>query len=362
MCGNLSMNEPEMGSEFNGPAPASSRAGGSTVWRRAADASPAAPITTSGISLREELAQACVVRDHALAAVRQVLDAFRQGGAIELPRVRAVMDAVLASVRRQPAALVNLARIKATGDCAYAHAVSVGVLMVALACQLGLDDEACRDCGLAGMLQDLGMSQMPPELTQQRGPLSLAQHQQLRAHAAQGHDLLARSGMAQGPWMMAALQHHERCDGGGYPQGLLAEQIAPVARMGAICDVYDALTSERPHRPAWTPVQAMAAMAAARGQFDRAMLSAFIKLVGVYPVGTLVRLASQRLALVIESRPEAPRQPLLQPFFSLRTGSRVQAQPLDTLLEPEADRILQVESPKTWGFRDLDTLWMAQAA
>ncbi|WP_197047025.1 HD-GYP domain-containing protein [Paucibacter sp. KBW04] len=356
------MNEPDVGATGNSPASAGARSEGHGVWRGGQGESGPAAAAQNGVSLREELGQACLIRDQALAAARQVLDGFRQGHVTELPLVRSVIDTMLGSVRRQPAALVNLARIKVAGDCAYAHAVSVGVLMLALACQLGLDDETCRDYGLAGMLQDLGMSQMPQALLQQPGVLSPAQFQHLRAHATLGHQMLLRSGMGEGPWLDAALQHHERCDGGGYPQGLQAEQIAPVARMGAICDVYDALTSERSHRPAWTPVQALAAMAAARGQFDRSILAAFIKLVGVYPVGTLVRLASQRLALVIESRPEAPRQPLLQPFFSLRTGSRLQAQALDTLLEPEADRILHVESPKTWGFSDLDDMWLARAA
>lgn len=367
MCGNLSMDEaPAQGVELNVNSAAGAGAEPQSLWRTRSTASstalaPAATLA-SPVPMCEELPQACLIRDQALQCLQQTLDAFKQGDLIELAGLRGVIDSVLASVQRQPAALINLARIKSAGDCHYAHAVSVGVLMVALAHHLGWDEEACRDCGLAGMLQDLGMSELPPDLLDQHAPLSASQFRQVREHVGRGHALLLRSGMEEGPWMQAALQHHERCDGSGYPAGLLAEQIAPVARMGAICDVYDALTSERAHRPAWTPVQAMAAMAAARGQFDRTLLAAFIKLVGVYPVGTMVRLASQRLALVIESRPEAPRQPLLQPFFSLRTGSRTQEDRVDLMREPNAERILQVENPKTWGFRDLDALWLGRAA
>lgn len=372
MCGNLSMDEPPaQGAEFkaneaNSSPAVDAGAESQSLWRTRSTATTtgleAAAPAANPVRMREELPKAWLIRDQALQCLRQTLNDFKQGELIELGMLRSVIDSVLASVQRQPAALINLARIKSEGDCLYAHAVAVGVLMVALAHHLGWEEEACRDCGLAGMLQDLGMSELPPEMLDQPAHLSPAQFRQVREHVGRGHLLLLRSGMEEGLWMQAALQHHERCDGSGYPGGLLAEQIAPVARMGAICDVYDALTSERAHRPAWTPVQALAAMAAARGQFDRSLLAAFIKLVGVYPVGTLVRLASQRLALVIESRPEAPRQPLLQPFFSLRTGSRTLEDRIDLMREPNAERILQVENPKTWGFRDLDALWLGRAA
>lgn len=161
-----------------------------------------------------------------------------------------------------------------TGD----HVERVGQLCGLLAERLGWDEERCAELRLASLLHDVGKIAIPDRLLLKPGPLTLDERAQMEHHTVIGHGLLSNS---PSPLLAlaaeVALHHHERWDGFGYPHGLLGEQIPLVARIVTVADVYDALTSDRPYRPAFTPDQALATMLAERGrQFDPDVLDAFI--------------------------------------------------------------------------------------
>ncbi len=137
-----------------------------------------------------------------------------------------------------------------------------------------------------------------------------------------------------------------------------ATQISLLARMGAVCDVYDAITSNRPYKAAWDPSESIGRMASWRaGHFDEAIFQAFVRSLGIYPIGSLVRLESQRLAVVIEQNPQAITRPRVRVFFSARTGLPVPLEVLDLSAAGCADRITGRESNREWKFSHLDSLW-----
>ena len=153
------------------------------------------------------------------------------------------------------------------------------------------------------------------------------------------------------------LHHHERMDGRGYPDKLPAERLSLLTRMGAVCDVYDAITSNRPYKAGWDPAESVARMASWKGHFDEDILKAFIRSIGIYPTGSLVRLASGRLAIVVEQNRARLTAPKVKVFFSTKSNMPLKPELLDLLEAEGRDRIERRESPGDWQFEYLNELW-----
>jgi len=154
------------------------------------------------------------------------------------------------------------------------------------------------------------------------------------------------------------LHHHEKTDGSGYPKGLKDEEISLFAKMGAVCDVYDAITSNRPYKNGWDPAESLRKMAEwANGHFDHKVFQAFVKSLGIYPIGSLVRLQSGRLGVVVEQSAKSLTTPLVKVFFSTKSNLRIPPEVIDLSAPTCSDRIAGREDPAKWKFPDLDELW-----
>ena len=153
------------------------------------------------------------------------------------------------------------------------------------------------------------------------------------------------------------LHHHEKVDGSGYPHRLVGEQISLYARMGAVCDVYDAITSTRPYKQGWDPAESIRKMAEWKGHFDPVVFQAFVKTVGIYPVGSLVRLESGRIGVVMEQQAKSLLAPRVKVFFSAKSKTPIPQEILDLSKLVGRDRIVGRESAEGWGFRNVDELW-----
>lgn len=316
------------------------------------------------VPLEDELGRAQAVLHRAGAAVATLFGEVRLGNPIDTNRCRSVVDTIAASVVRHPTALVNLTRLRSHSRYTFAHSVSVSALMVALARQCGFDEAAAREAGLAGLLHDIGKAAVPTSILEKPGPLDDDEHDRINGHPGMGHRILRESTDAAAMVLDACLHHHERFDGAGYPEGLRGEAIPRSARMSAICDVYDAITSQRPYKPAWDRAESIARMAAwtRAGQFDPQLFRAFVGVVGVYPVGSLLRLQSGRLAVVVEVNPSAPASPCVKVFYSARLRRPVPLQRIDFGRPPCHDRIVARESNRDWGFGHLDELVLGEFA
>jgi HD-GYP domain-containing protein (c-di-GMP phosphodiesterase class II) len=223
-----------------------------------------------------------------------------------------------------------------------------------------MDENECRAAGLAGLMHDLGKAVMPLDVLNKPGKLTDDEFAVMRSHPERGHALLLEGRGASAEVLDVCLHHHERIDGTGYPHKLAGDAITRVARMGAICDVYDAITSNRPYKRGWDPAESIARMASWKGHFDTALFTSFVKSLGIYPVGSLVRLESGRLAVVTEQNPAALTAPQVKVFFSTKSNMPVPVLRLD--LAAGGDRIVGRESATKWGFTHLDTLWAEQSA
>jgi len=154
------------------------------------------------------------------------------------------------------------------------------------------------------------------------------------------------------------LYHHEKVDGSGYPKGWKSEQISLFAKMGAVCDVYDAITSNRPYKAGWDPAESMRKMAEwTHSHFDLHVFQHFVKSMGIYPVGSLVRLSSGRIGVVTEQSSGTLTAPVVKVFYSTKSGLRFEPVTLDLSRPHITEKIVQREDPALWNFYDINVLW-----
>ncbi|MBA5690353.1 HD-GYP domain-containing protein [Rugamonas apoptosis] len=325
-------------------------------------APPAPPPAPEPTPFERELQQAAALCAQAREATRSMFREARLGNAIDVGQCTDLVDELARSVTRNPGALISLARLKNKDDYTYMHSVAVCALMIGLGQHLGLDEAACREAGLAGLLHDLGKAGIPLEILNKPGKLTDEEFAAMRSHPRHGYDLLREGGAVSAGVGDVCLHHHEKMDGSGYPDRLPGSDISLLARMGAVCDVYDAITSNRPYKAGWDPSESVARMLEWQGHFDPVVLAAFVKLLGIYPVGTLVRLNSQRLAIVTEQNSGALTKPIVKAFYSLRTKSRIEPVRIDLSLATAKDAISGREPREQWAFDDLEQIWAGAAA
>lgn len=319
-------------------------------------APPPPPPKIERVSLAEEVQYAAKLRARSAQAMRDLHSEARMGKAIDAGECSSLVDDVAESIERHPDAFRSLARLKTADEYTYMHSVAVCALMVSLGREIGLDEEQCREAGLAGMLHDLGKALMPQEILNKPGKLTPEEFDIIKTHPRRGYELLAGAKNIPGGVLDVCLHHHERVDGTGYPDKLAADGITRFARMGAICDVYDAVTSDRPYKAGWDPAQALTQMASWQGHFDRDMFKSFIRCIGIYPTGSLVRMRSGKLAVVLEQSAGALTRPKVKLFFSTRSNEPIRHEVLD-LASDGRDQIEGPEPPEKWRFSYLNDLW-----
>lgn len=318
----------------------------------------ALPSQVERVAVTDEINRAKEICGRAKQAVVSMFEEARMGKSVDVGGARQLVEEINNSIARNPSAMISLARLKSVDDYTYMHSVAVCAMMVALAKQLALDERLTRLCGLAGLMHDLGKALMPMEVLNKPGKLTDAEFAIIKSHPQEGHAMLL-SGVDVDPLVLdVCLHHHEKTDGSGYPNRLRDEQISLYAKMGAVCDVYDAITSNRPYKAGWDPAESLRKMAEwSNGHFDPRVFQAFVKCMGIYPVGSLVRLTSGRIGVVIEQSGKSLTTPLVKLFYSTRSNMRIAPHVLD-LSHPEInEKIISREDPAKWNFTDLNELW-----
>ena len=314
-----------------------------SVLRELARARELAPVATA-----DEVSRAALLCKRAGAAVQSMLTEARMGRAINQDVARQVAEDIADSVMRNSGALISLARLKTTDDYSYMHSVAVCALMVALARQLGLPEEEARAAGLAGLLHDLGKTDLPPELLNKPGKLTEEEFELVRQHPELGHQRLLQAQVSDLATLDVCLHHHERLDGTGYPNGLDASNISQMARMGAVCDIYDAVTSDRPYKAGWDPSMALARMSGwVDSHLDKQVFQAFVRALGIYPIGSLVRLNTDKLAVVVDQSASLLK-PIVKTVFSTRANERLVPELIDLSAAHCRHRIVGREDPEEW--------------
>lgn len=318
------------------------------------------PAPPRRVAMKEEVERAAKICATGKQAVVSMFHEVRMGKAISPEVAGELVEEISSSVMRNPGALISLARLKTADDYTYMHSVAVCALMIALARQLGLDEAQTRDAGMGGLLHDLGKAMVPIEVLNKPGKLTDEEFRIVKSHPVEGHRLLVDGGSAGAVPLDVCLHHHEKIDGSGYPDRLKAEEISFFAKMGAVCDVYDAITSNRPYKAGWDPSESIRKMAEwCNGHFHERIFQAFVKSIGIYPIGSLVRLNSGRLAVVLEQSEESLLTPKVKAFFSTKAQAYATPEVIDLSRPHVNDKIVAREDAATWGIKNLDQFWLA---
>lgn len=309
------------------------------------------------ITLAEEMRQAGRIFGESKTIVNAMFEDASTGKRIDMAALEKLVDDLADSVARNTHAIVSLSRLRRVSEYTSMNAVAVSAMMIALARQLNLDYAQIQSAGLAGLLHDIGKAVMPPNLLNKTGKLLPKELALIKSHTREGVRMLEKTGVADPIVLDVCLHHHEKFDGTGYPDSLLGERISLFARMCAICDVYDAITSNRPYKAGWSPAETLRRMAGEmKGHFDPRIFQAFVKTLGAYPIGSLVRLESGRLAVVVEQTASVTA-PKVKAFYHQQKG-QLPVQEIDLSASDAGDKIEKFEDPANWRFTDLHRYWV----
>ncbi|GGY25207.1 HD-GYP domain-containing protein [Pseudoduganella sp. SL102] len=304
------------------------------------------------VPLGEELERATRIRRQAADLVKNVMTDARLGKAIEVGPVRPVVQSITESILRNPGALTGLLRIKTKDDYTFLHSVSVCTLLVAFCHARGMDDGIVREAGLGALLHDTGKALVPDAILNKPGPLTDEEFAIIRRHPEDGYNILRRSPDIGEIALDITRHHHERIDGSGYPDKLAGGEIGELPKMAAIVDVYDAITADRCYHKGIPAAAALRKLHEwSKFHFDPALVQAFMRCVGIYPVGTLVLLESGRLGVVVEPHESNLLAPKVNVFFHTRRNVYIRPELVDLSRgfgAGGADKIVSHENPVRW--------------
>ena len=252
------------------------------------------------IAYYKELEGAKEAHSSAIATSRSIMNTIKAGHLPEAKVVLAAAEEMVSSIDRNSEALISLTQLKDYDDYTFTHSVNVGILTAATAKQMGYSSDEAAFAGMGGLLHDIGKMKISEALLNKQGKLSEAEYSMLKRHAVFGIEMVNSMRGIPDIAKKVVLQHHERINGKGYPFGVKAERIHEMGLVAGAIDVYDALTSERVYKSAWTPQKALAILfKGIDSEFSRDIVEIFTRQMGIYPVGSFVKLKSGAMGVVV---------------------------------------------------------------
>lgn len=275
---------------------------------------------------------------------------LKAGEPINITPLAAVAEEMVDTMFTHGDAMLCLARIRAKDAYLMEHSMNVAILLANFGRYLGLDRSVLKELTLGGLLHDVGKIMTPDEVLNKPGKLTDEEFGVMRQHVVHSYDILSNTAGITPTMLEVAANHHERLDGTGYPQRLKGDQLSLYTRMSGIVDVYDAVTADRVYKQGMQPTQAFRILLKGINQhFDAELVTRFIKCMGVYPVGTLVQLSNQRLAVVMQRNEQQPLKPMVKVIYHATLRHYLEVQWLDLARSGGQESIESTVDPKEFG-------------
>ncbi len=305
--------------------------------------------TVSEVPIGEELIRASKIQKEAKRTIQHLMQEARYGNKVKPELIDPVIDNMIDSIYRNEDALINLTRIRNADEYTYLHSVGVSVLALTFGKYIGLKSQSLKDIGIAAMLHDVGKMKIPAQILNKKGNLTESEYEIMKKHVEIGNLILSRSTDLPPTSLSFISQHHERLDGSGYPLGLKGDELSLHGQIAAIVDVYDAMTSDRCYRDRCQPSEVLKNIFEwSKFHFNSDLVQKFIRCVGIYPVGTLVRLKNGLLAVVVQNDGERILNPVVRVIYDAAREKYIM--PKD-ILSVEENTVESCESPKKWNIR-----------
>lgn len=263
---------------------------------------PAREIDVSNLedAYYKELSRAKEIHRHTLQTARTTLINAKLGKLMPVKQIETTAEQIVESVSRNPDALVSLAQIKGYDEYVYVHSVNVAILITSLAYSMGYKEERLVQAGIGGILHDIGKMGIPENILNKKGKYNSGEYAIMKRHPDIGISMLKGYRNINDFSRTVVIQHHERYNGSGYPRQLTGSMISEIGLIAAVADVYDAVTTDKDYRAAWTPHRALAMIfQGCDMEYSRRIVEFFTKHLGIYPVGSFVKLSTGEKGIVI---------------------------------------------------------------
>jgi putative nucleotidyltransferase with HDIG domain len=298
---------------------------------------PAKKVT---VLLDSEMRKASNLYNNAKSLQEKFIERMKQDKSIKISEVETTTNALVDSIFRNQDALTCMSRLQTKDSYLIEHSLNVSILIAIFAKHLGFEKKLIQELTLGAFLHDVGKTLIPLDILNKPGKLTAKEQAIIQSHIALGLKILENSPNISHIAISMLKEHHERLDGSGYPKQLVGEDISKYGRMVAIVDSYDAMTSDRPYRKGIPPINAFKILMSETPQFyDDELVEKFIQCMGIYPVGTLVKLTSGKLGLISRLNKQKPMHPYVRVFYNARMNQAIPISEINLSLSKHQDQI-----------------------
>ncbi|WP_026375116.1 HD-GYP domain-containing protein [Aestuariibacter salexigens] len=302
-------------------------------------------------SFSAEINRACQLHDEGKLIQQTLLESVKQNSFFDKHVPKDFCSQIVNSINRNPNALLCMTKIREKDEYLLEHSLNVSILLAHFGREFGMDNDDIDELAYAGFVHDLGKIKVPDEILHKPGRLTDEEMAIMKLHVDYGVDVLHEIGIDPG-LIQTVSEHHERLDGKGYPAGKSADEISLQGRMIAIVDVYDALTADRVYKPGMSSQKALQILLQdCPHKYDEYLVKKFIKCVGIYPVGSLVMLSNERIAIVLQQHEEQPTKPKVRVFYSAKHRHYLESKDIDL----KTESTLKIERPVMASEYNIDT-------
>ena len=276
-------------------------------------------------------------RQRCMSAVSAIFDKLKTQGNLDVSQLDGVIEAILDDIFSEKDIICSLHHIASIDDDTMVHCINTTIYCILIGKRRGLSTEDLTTLAKGAILHDIGKVDLNETILLKAASLTQEEYSHIKEHSSLGYAFLKNNKGLSDEAKLIALQHHERLDGSGYPKGLKGDEIHLFARITAVADMFDALTTARCYRKSMSNHKAYDILTedAAKGKLDRKLVSCLFDHVAIYPNGIIVYLSDGTHGIVKQQNPGQPFRPVVRIIDDTRGINNVTLYDLDLTGHPE---------------------------